>query len=172
MPWRYLGHSDNLASTLTLTQCDPPFEKSWLRPWMLHQLSRLVGIYLIIRFVAGRCVCTPGLSYITINNYQPRNDRTSDDVRFEFKSTQSSGMIMFLKGRYRDSLYVAYEDSRVFIVHIDLGTGNTASRTWSPRPFAGFISSSNTFWHTQLPVCGSPSSSRKICLSGTTATCK
>ena len=38
-------------------------------------------------------------------------------------------MIMFLKGRYRDSLYVAYENSRVFIVRIDLGTGNTASRT-------------------------------------------
>ena len=96
---------------------------------MLNQLSRPVGIHLFICFVAGRCVCTPGLSYITINNYQPRNDRNRDDVRFEFKSTQSSGMIMFLKGRYRDSLYVAYEDSRVFIVHIDLGTGNTACRT-------------------------------------------
>ena len=96
---------------------------------ILNQLSRPVGIHLFICFVAGRCVCTPGLSYIRINNYQPRNDRTRDDVRFEFKSTQSSGMIMFLKGRYRDSLYVAYEDSRVFIVRIDLGTGNTASRT-------------------------------------------
>lgn len=88
--------------------------------------SSASGFYLkynITKIRQGRCVCTPGLSYISINNYQPRNDRTRDDVRFEFKSTQSSGMIMFLKGRYRDSLYVAYENSRVFIVRIDLGTG-------------------------------------------------
>ena len=27
-----LESHDNLVSTLTLTRCDPPFEKSWLRP--------------------------------------------------------------------------------------------------------------------------------------------
>ena len=68
-------------------------------------------------------MCTPGLSYITINNYKPRNNRSHDDVRFEFKSTQTSGMIMYLKGLYRDFLYVAYKNSNVFMVHIDLGTG-------------------------------------------------
>ncbi|XP_068695415.1 zinc metalloproteinase nas-39-like [Montipora foliosa] len=84
------------------------------------------GFYLkynITKIQQGRCVCTPGLSYITINNYKPRNNRSHDDVRFEFKSTQSSGMIMYLKGLYRDFLYVAYKNSNVFMVHIDLGTG-------------------------------------------------
>ena len=28
------GRHDNLVSTLTLTQCDTPFEKSWLRPFI------------------------------------------------------------------------------------------------------------------------------------------
>ena len=73
---------------------------------------------------SGRCVCTSGLSYITIDNYKSRNNRTQDDVRFEFKSSQSSGMIMYAKGIHRDSIYVAYKDSRVFMLYIDLGTGN------------------------------------------------
>lgn len=105
--------------------------------------SSASGFYLkynITKIQQGRCVCTPGLSYISINNYQPRNDRTRDDVRFEFKSTQSSGMIMFLKGRYRDSLYVAYENSRVFIVRIDLGTGQA-------RMEPGTLTLNDNTWH-------------------------
>ena len=68
-------------------------------------------------------MCTEGLSYITINNYKSRNNRKQDDIRFEFKSSQSSGMIMYAKGSHRDYIYVAYKDSRVFMFHIDLGTG-------------------------------------------------
>ena len=69
-------------------------------------------------------MCTSGLSYITIDSYKPRNNRNQDDVRFEFKSSQSSGMIMHAKGMHRDFIYVAYKDSRVFMLYIDLGTGN------------------------------------------------
>ena len=69
-------------------------------------------------------MCSSGLSYITIDNYKPRNNRSQDDVRFEFKSSQSSGMIMYAKGIHRDFIYVAYKDNRVFMLHIDLGTGN------------------------------------------------
>ena len=69
-------------------------------------------------------MCTSGLSYITIDNYKSRNNRTQDDIRFEFKSSQSTGMIMHAKGIHRDFLYVAYKDSRVFMLYTDLGTGN------------------------------------------------
>lgn len=71
-------------------------------------------------------MCTSGLSYITIGNYKPRNNRKQDDVRFEFKSSQSSGMIMYARGLHRDYIYVAYKDGNVFMFHIDLGTGNEA----------------------------------------------
>ena len=73
--------------------------------------------------MVGRCACTEGLSFITISNYKSRNNRRQDDIRFEFKSSQSSGMIMYAKGRHRDYIYVAYKDSRVFMFHTDLGTG-------------------------------------------------
>ena len=76
--------------------------------------------------MAARCVCTEGLSHITINNYKSRNNRKQDDIRFEFKSSQSSGMIMHAKGSHRDYIYVAYKDSRVFMFHINLGTGRRA----------------------------------------------
>ena len=69
-------------------------------------------------------MCTSGLSYITIDNYKSRKNRSQDDVRFEFKSSQSSGMIMYAKGKHRDFIYVAYKDSGVFMLHIDLGSGN------------------------------------------------
>ena len=132
------------------------FTLGFFRPQ--RQMSQPVGAHPFVRFVAGRCVCTRGLSYIRINNYQPRNNRTRDDVRFEFKSTQSSGMIVYLKGRYRDFLYVAYKDSRVFVVHIDLGTGNkAASRTGSLRPFADYILSSTIFGSFNTPLCNRPS---------------
>lgn len=71
-------------------------------------------------------MCTSGLSYVMIDNYKPRNDRKQDDVRFEFKTSQSSGMIMYAKGSHRDYIHVGYKDSRVFMFHIDLGTGNRA----------------------------------------------
>lgn len=86
-------------------------------------------MYNITRLQQGRCACTEGLSYITINNYKSRNNRKQDDIRFEFKSSQSSGMIMYAKGRHRDYIYVAYKDSRVFMFHIDLGTGEAKLET-------------------------------------------
>lgn len=70
-------------------------------------------------------MCTSGLSYITIDNYELRNNGKQDDVRFEFKSSQSSGMIMYAgKGISSDFIYVAYKDSRVFMLYINLGSGN------------------------------------------------
>ena len=45
MPWRCLGYSDNLVSTLTLTQCDHPFEKSWLRPWYMSFILPVMDQY-------------------------------------------------------------------------------------------------------------------------------
>ena len=32
-------------------------------------------------------------------------------------------MFMYAKGDYKDYIYVAYNNSRVFMFHIDLGTG-------------------------------------------------
>ena len=71
-------------------------------------------------------MCTTGLGYTTIANFKPRNDRKHDDIRFEFKSTQSSGMIMYAKGYYKDYIYIGYKDSNVFMYHIELGTGTQA----------------------------------------------
>ena len=68
-------------------------------------------------------MCTTGLGYTTIANFKPRNDRKHDDIRFEFKSTQSSGMIMYAKGYYKDYIYIGYKDSNVLMYHIELGTG-------------------------------------------------
>jgi len=85
--------------------------------------------YNITKLQQGRCVCTSGLSYITIGNYKPRNNRKQDDVRFEFKSSQSSGMIMYARGLHRDYIYVAYKDGNVFMFHIDLGTGEAKLET-------------------------------------------
>ena len=61
---------------------------------------------------------------MTIDNYKARNSRKEDDIRFEFKSSQSSGMIMYAKGVYADYIHVGYKDSKVFMYHINLGTGN------------------------------------------------
>ncbi|XP_078344070.1 cubilin-like [Oculina patagonica] len=85
--------------------------------------------YNITRLQQGRCVCTTGLGYVTIDNYKPRNSRNEDDIRFEFKSTQSSGMIMYAKGLHRDYVHVGYKDSNVFMYHIDLGTGELKAQT-------------------------------------------
>ncbi|CAH3033889.1 unnamed protein product [Pocillopora meandrina] len=85
--------------------------------------------YNITRLEEGRCVCTTGLGYTTIANFKPRNDRKHDDIRFEFKSTQSSGMIMYAKGYYKDYIYIGYKDSNVFMYHIELGTGTKRMET-------------------------------------------
>ena len=69
-------------------------------------------------------MCTSGLSYITVDNYEPKKNSKQDDIRFEFKSTQPSGVIMHAKSVQKDYIYVAYKDSNVFMYHIDLGTGN------------------------------------------------
>ena len=69
-------------------------------------------------------MCTTGLGYVTVDSYKPKNNRTQDDIRFEFKSSQSSGMIMYAKGYYKDYIYIGYKDSKVFMYHIELGTGN------------------------------------------------
>ena len=39
--WRKC-QSDNLVSTLTLTQCDPSFEKSWLRPCDFQLIAKIL----------------------------------------------------------------------------------------------------------------------------------
>ena len=66
---RYLGHSDSLVSTLTLTQCDSPFEKSWLRPWinsyqeiswLLHRGDEWMKVFWI------ECLTTPGTTCPTL----------------------------------------------------------------------------------------------------------
>ena len=82
-------------------------------------------------------MCTSGLSYITIDNYKSRKNRSQDDVRFEFKSSQSSGMIMHAKGIHRDFIYVAYNDSTVLMLHIDLGSGNELVTFFTARLMVG-----------------------------------
>lgn len=89
--------------------------------------------YNITRLEEGRCVCTSGLGYTTIANFKPRNDRKHDDIRFEFKSSQSSGMIMYAKGLYKDYIYIGYKDSNVFMYHIELGTGTRKMETTNLR---------------------------------------
>lgn len=94
--------------------------------------SSATGFYLKYRVTKhdeAHCVCSSGLSYITIDNYTPRNNRSHDDVRFEFKSSQSSGMIMYAKGSHRDFIHVGYKESGVFMFHIDLGTGQAKVET-------------------------------------------
>ena len=43
MPRRVRVKMSKQTSTITLTQCDPPFEKSWLRLWlMVMSLAMLI----------------------------------------------------------------------------------------------------------------------------------
>ena len=73
---------------------------------------------------SGRCFCTSGLGYVTIDNYETKKDRQQDDIILEFKSNQSSGLIMYAKGLNNDFIHVGYKDSNVFMYHTDLGAGN------------------------------------------------
>lgn len=75
-------------------------------------------------FPTGRCICTTnGLSHVNVKCYKTKNKRKTDDIQFEFKTSQSSGMIMYTKGYYRDFAYVGFRDGNVLFYHIDLGTG-------------------------------------------------
>ena len=67
MPWRYIGHSDNLVSTLTLTQCDPPFEKSWLRAWSSHIVIVVSPLLSLIKDQT-ECLGQAGISCISLSD--------------------------------------------------------------------------------------------------------
>ena len=51
---RWRKRHDNLLSTLILTQCDPPLEKSWLCLWLNFPLGQL-GLTALGVGVAGSC---------------------------------------------------------------------------------------------------------------------
>ena len=72
-------------------------------------------------------MCTKGEAYIAVENYRVKKFRAEDNIRFELKSSQSSGVIMHAAGSKGDYIYVAYNGSKVLIYHIDLGSGEVDS---------------------------------------------
>ena len=53
---RRWGRHGNLVSTLTLTQCDPPFEKSWLRPWLNRRMVTW-NLSILLSRLLENCIC-------------------------------------------------------------------------------------------------------------------
>ena len=73
----------------------------------------------MIPWTAIDCVCTEGQTYFTVDKYDDKNNREKDDIRFEFKSSQPDGLIMYAGGD-RDSIEMAYKDGNVFMYNIKL----------------------------------------------------
>jgi len=66
------------------------------------------------------CVCTDSQAYFTVDNYDGLVKNTEeDDIRFEFKTSKSKGLIMYAGGT-KDSIEVAYKEGNVFMYNIDL----------------------------------------------------
>ena len=67
-------------------------------------------------------MCTGGQAYFAVPNYDGKNNIFKDDIQFEFKTSQPSGLIMYAGGD-RDSIEVAYKDGNVVMFNIDLQVG-------------------------------------------------
>lgn len=68
------------------------------------------------------CVCPRGNSYIRVDLTQKKLLRHTDDIRFEFKTTQSSSLLLHAMGRHRDFLRVKLVQGQLKF-SVDLGTG-------------------------------------------------
>jgi len=85
------------------------------------------------------CVCTEGQTYFTVDKYDGKNNREKDEIQFEFKTSQLSGLIMYAGGT-RDSIEVAYKEGNVFMYNTNLGRG-------VKEIHAGDIALSDNEWH-------------------------
>ena len=63
----------------------------------------------------------------------PKIVRETDDIQFEFKTKQSTGVMMYIKGFHRDYIHVGLRRGNVIYCHIDLGTGVGRVEFVSPR---------------------------------------
>ena len=68
------------------------------------------------------CVCPRGNSYIRVDLTQRKLIRHTDDIRFEFKTTQSSSLLLHAMGKHRDFLRVKLVQGQLKF-SVDLGTG-------------------------------------------------
>jgi len=80
------------------------------------------SIYILIPWTAIDCVCTEGQTYFTVDKYDGKNNREKDEIQFEFKTSQLSGLVMYAGGT-RDSIEVAYKEGNVFMFNTNLGRG-------------------------------------------------
>ena len=55
MLWRFSLEMSKQTSTLTLTQCDPPFEKSWLCVYVQEAKKALTKIIKLLRIIYYKC---------------------------------------------------------------------------------------------------------------------
>ena len=82
----------------------------------------------MIRLTDIGCVCTDSQAYFTVDNYDGLVKNTEeDDIRFEFKTSKSKGLIMYAGGT-KDSIEVAYKEGNVFMYNIDLYGGKTNNK--------------------------------------------
>ena len=68
------------------------------------------------------CVCPRGNSYIRVDLTKKKLMRHTDEIRFEFKTTQSSSLLLYAMGRHRDFLRVKLVQGQLKF-SVDLGTG-------------------------------------------------
>ncbi|KAK3735235.1 hypothetical protein QZH41_008429 [Actinostola sp. cb2023] len=87
----------------------------------------------------GHCMCTTGLNYICMLNFNRKVRRLWHRIKFSIKTSQKQGLIMFSKGKYRDYIYIGVHDGKIFY-RSDLGTGSNIAITH------GMVISDNK-WH-------------------------
>ncbi|XP_028395052.1 tolloid-like protein 1 isoform X2 [Dendronephthya gigantea] len=68
------------------------------------------------------CVCPRGNSYIRVDLTQKKLIRHTDDIRFQFRTTQSNSLLLYAMGRHRDFLRVKLVQGQLKF-SVDLGTG-------------------------------------------------
>ena len=78
----------------------------------------------VFSFLPDDCVCPRGNSYIRVDLTRRKLIRHTDDIRFEFKTTQSSSLLLYAMGRHRDFLQVKLVQGQLKF-SVDLGAKMT-----------------------------------------------
>lgn len=73
-------------------------------------------------------MCSTGSSYMCVSNFNSKVRRVWHRIKFSVKTSQKSGLIVYShKGSYRDYMYIAIQDGRMYYKS-DLGTGKNNRR--------------------------------------------
>lgn len=77
------------------------------------------------------CVCPRGNAYIHVDLSRRKLIRDTDDIHFEFKTSQATSLILYAMGRHRDFLRVKLVRGQIKF-SVDLGTGKGEITVPSP----------------------------------------